>query len=350
MYRSSVYALVLASGCTLENNFADDLPVFGSSAPPPLAVARRTDRIVQVTIPQVDVLWMVDNSCSMSDEQSELTANFPFFMDYFLGSGLDYHVGVVSSDTISDRNGSKGKLVVESGLKYIEPSTPNPVELFIRMASLGTNGVFPERGLGATYLALEEKRDTENAGFYRDEAALHTIIISDEPDYTLASVITQPEYVDWYESLKPDVDKRTFSAIVHPNVGVRYRNTALAIGGIVWPLTAGDWPQVLELLGLQVAGLKREYFLSELPVLGTIEVSVEEATGTTLAFTEGVVDPVTGLFTDIDGDDLPDGDWSYNPERNSVNFREYVPTAGSTVELTYDRLAAAQGNDEIPSP
>ena len=52
-----------------------------------------TDVSTQVTTPEVDVLFVIDNSCSMNNEQSELTANFPSFMAYFLDSGLDYHIG-----------------------------------------------------------------------------------------------------------------------------------------------------------------------------------------------------------------------------------------------------------------
>ncbi|HEX4936291.1 MAG TPA: hypothetical protein VFV33_24085, partial [Gemmatimonadaceae bacterium] len=188
MARFEAAAACLAFGCGIESGFADDIPQWPDSIPPPVADVNRTDEIVQVSTPQVDILWMVDNSCSMSNEQSDLTENFPFFMDFFVGSGLDYHVGVTSSDIIrDDYSGSDGTLVVRRGVKYIETDTPDPIGLFTEMATLGTSGAFPEKGLGGTYLCLEEKRDTTNAGFYRNEAALHTIIISDEPDFTDAS-------------------------------------------------------------------------------------------------------------------------------------------------------------------
>src|SRR5688500_6214299 len=100
MYRSALLAAVLATGCTIENRFAEGPPEWPHSVAPPIPGVTQTDSIVQVTTPKVDILWMVDNSCSMYNEQADLTENFPYFMEFFLGSGLDYHVGVVSSDII----------------------------------------------------------------------------------------------------------------------------------------------------------------------------------------------------------------------------------------------------------
>ncbi|MEQ1569310.1 MAG: hypothetical protein ABMA64_26975 [Myxococcota bacterium] len=340
-WRSVLLGVALA-GCS-ETGLSVELPDPAASNPPPLRATSQTDNVVQVTTPRVDILWMIDNSCSMSNEQDDLTHNIPYFMNFFVGSGLDYHVGVTSSDTISSNySGSDGTLVVVAGAKYIDPETPNPVEVYVEMASLGIGGKFPERGLGATFLCLEEKRDTVNAGFYRDEAALHTIIISDEPDYTEASVITQPEYAEWYSSLKDDPEDRTFSAIIDPQRGSAYKNTAIEVGGIVWDLSDGDWPGVLEQLGLQAAGLSQEYFLSHLPTPGTIEVTVITPGGAELGFEEGFVDPNTGELTDQDGDGTPDGDWTYEQARNSITFVEFVPEAMSTVRLTYETLASVQ--------
>lgn len=327
MNRSVLVTVALVAGCGSEIGLMGEVQTFPNSGAPPLDETVRTDVITQVTQPKVDILWMVDNSCSMSNEQTDLTTNFPHFMDYFVGSGLDYHVGVTSSDIISsDYSGSDGTLVIKNGIKYIDPTTPDPVNQFTEMASLGIGGSYPERGIGAVYLALGQKRETANIGFYREDAALHTIIISDEPDYTLATTVTQPEFISWYDALKPEPDMRTFSAIIDPDRGEDYVAVANAIGGIVWDLTDGGWPQVLEELGLQASGFKREYFLSQLPVLGTIKVNVQMADGTVFEFLEGV-------------------DWNYDSARNSIVFIEYVPESLSKVKITYTMLAGA--NEEV---
>ena len=329
MKRSVIVTVALAaSGCGIENNLGRELPEWPVSQVPPIEEVHQTDAVLQVTTPMVDILWMVDNSCSMGNDQEDLIANFPHFIEFFAGSGLDYHIGVTSSDTISkDYRGSDGTLVVQNGVYYLEPDTPNLINMFQQMARLGIGGRYPERGLGGTYLALEEKRDTANIGFYRDDAAIHTIIISDEPDYTENHVITQPEYEDWYSGLKRDNDDRTFSAIIDQSRGDRYADTARHVGGIVWDLRSERWDEVLERLGLQAAGLKREYFLSRLPSPGTIEVAVFTPEGVELSFDE-------------------DDDWTYEEGRNSITFIEYVPEALSRVEITYKVLASETGEEE----
>ncbi len=327
MQTTRFLAVAMSSGCIIENGIGIDVPEWPAPAPIPVAEVTRTDVIVQTQTPQVDILWMVDNSCSMGDDQTRLTQNFPAFMDYFVGSGLDFHVGVTSSDIIqTSPNGADGKLVITRGLKYIDSDTPDPITIFQEMATLGIGGAFPEKGLGATYKCLEEKRDTVNAGFYRDPASLHTIIISDEPDYTQSSLITQPEYEQWYDSLKPSREERSFSGIIHPQGGAKYAQTIQFVGGIQESVLVSDWSTVLERLGIQAAGLKREYFLSGVPVPGTIEVRVNTGTAT-LSFDEVV-----------DGE----GDYTYDETRNSIVFVEYVPDALAQVEITYTMLSSLQ--------
>ena len=308
-------------------------------AAPPVEDVLQVDEIVQVTTPMVDILWTIDNSCSMAPEQEALRDNFPAFMAYFLDSGLDYHIGVTSTDIDTNCNGCGGKLVTAAGANFIDNETLDPMNVFGQMAVLGTGGWSNEKGLGATFKALESNRDTTNAGFYRDEAAIHTIVISDEPDGTQGSLITQPEFVTWYDGLKPDVDMRSFSSIVD-TVGTKYKNSSIAIGGIVWDITSDDWPQLLERLGVQAAGLKREYFLSQLPAPGTLTVEVHDAeSGATLDFVLAIVDPVTGL--------PGEGDYLYDPNRNSIVFLEYIPNPLSTIVLTYTLLASQQVQTEV---
>lgn len=332
--------LAVLPGCGNEVGFADGLPEYPPGRAAPVPDATHTDAIVQLTTPQVDILWMVDNSCSMADEQQELTENFPLFMNFFVGSGLDYNVGVTSSDLHGNYNGSKGKLREVSGARFIEPETANPVQVFQAMATMGTSGSAQEQGSGAVYSAIELNGSGYNEGFYRDEASLHTVIISDEPDGT--NQIDVGEFVNWYDQLKTNNDERTFSAIIDMNYGFRYENIALQIGGIVWDVQRDDWPLVLEELGLQAAGLKREYFLSHLPVEGTIAVRVLDPRGVEFAFEEGYLDDTTGQLTDQDGDGLPDGDWYYNSQRNSINFIEYIPEPLSTILIDYTLLASKQ--------
>lgn len=334
--RHALYPLLALAivACGIENDLGIEPPGYGVSNPPLIESPTKTDNIVQVTTPKVDVLWTIDNSCSMSEEQDALSENFPSFINYFIGSGLDFHVGVVSTD-IDDPN-QDGKLRTVAGVKYLDPETPSPTSVFTAMATMGTSGSGSEKGLGATYNALEIHRDTFNNGFYREDASMHTVVISDERDQTPGNLITQAEFVDWYDSLKDEADERSFSCIITmtgPNAGTAYKSTALTIGGIVWDITSPDWNDVLDQLGIQAAGLKREYFLSERPVVDSVVVRVLTPEGAEQAFDPAVLDSYGNLV---------DGDWLYDQSRNSITFVEFIPEALSTVQITYTLESSEQ--------
>ena len=86
--RCSILVVGLVA-CGSENEVVGGLPSWPESNPPDVEVPEWTDRIVQVTVPKVDVLWVVDDSSSMGDEQRALTEAFPLFAEYFVDSGLD---------------------------------------------------------------------------------------------------------------------------------------------------------------------------------------------------------------------------------------------------------------------
>ncbi|MBC7457098.1 MAG: hypothetical protein H7235_02385, partial [Bdellovibrionaceae bacterium] len=47
---------------------------------------------------KLDVLFVVDNSGSMSSSQSNLAANFPSFINYFKTKGYDFRLAVTTTD------------------------------------------------------------------------------------------------------------------------------------------------------------------------------------------------------------------------------------------------------------
>jgi hypothetical protein len=322
-------------GCQ-EYNISGEQDIYGEPNPKEIETPIVVDSISQVTTPEVDILYVVDNSCSMAVEQNALASNFPRFMDYFLGSGLDYHIGVVSTD-MNDPSHS-GKLREVAGVRYIDELTENPTAIFSTMAVLGTTGHYDEEGRAAAYTALELRGDGYNAGFMREDATLHVVVISDEPDASTNNPISLNEFIKYLKELKWDSEMVTFSSIVGPpggcgtafdgaEEGVGYLEITDEIGGIKHSICTEDWDQVLDELGMQAAGLKREYFLSQLPVPDSIEVRVVFE-GNTFQFDEG-------------------SDWTYNGSRNSITFEEYVPDPLAEIKINYELLSAAGGGDSL---
>lgn len=297
----------------------------------------RTDNIVQVTEPKVDVLWVIDDSCSMDAEQAKLADNFAAFMEFFVDSGLDYHIGVISTDTASPAK--RGRLQAVGAYRWIDTGTPDPVGVFRQMAILGTAGSVDENGRRAVDMALTDPLlSNYNAGFYREEASLHVIVISDENDHS-GSVPTRNEFISFLRGLKDDEDRVTFSSIVTPlggcstgfEPGTEYIAVTNALGGVTESICTEDWAPVLTELGLQAAGLRTTYYLSELPVPGTIQVTINDG---------------DFVWEGIDADDpaavcesATCWDWRYQGMPNAITFLHHVPSANAEVVISYEMLS-----------
>src|SRR5690606_32111696 len=102
-------------------------------------------------------------------------------------------------------------------------------------------------------------RNGHNAGFYREEASLAVVVISDEDDWSLMPI---GEFETWFSSLKPDPEMLSFSAIVGDEVGdygtcetaaqagVDYLYLTRAFGGVEWSICDEDWAPALDQLGM----------------------------------------------------------------------------------------------------
>jgi len=334
-----------ALGCRSDIGLYSDTESYPDSQPGELDDPTVTDRVVQVNTPQVDVLFVVDNSLSMQDEQDELGRAFPNFLEFFLGSGLDYHIGVTSTDMDTRGDPLQGSLASAAGVRWIDHTmgADQAHQTFVGLVSLGTGGSGDERGLAATYAALELKAETDNAGFLRAGAAIHTVAFSDEDDQSQTmdpELVSKPEFIDWYDGLAEVLEDRTFSSVVclpssggdcDPfDTGDRYMDVTRAIGGITWDIHADAYDELLEELGVQASGFKREYFLTQAPIPESLHVHVERAAGGQVTVIPMVQGP-EGV-----------GDYIYDGSRNAIAFHTFVPEPLDEVVITYTLLSSAQ--------
>lgn len=310
----------LVGGCSIENKLHQPQPhVYPDSNPPGFNTAVVTDNIVHALEPAHDILFTIDNSGSMITEQASLLAAIPAFLDYFIDSGLDYHLGVTTTDITS----SAGGLLQEvDGMQWVDLDTPDPSSVFQEMANVGTSGWSVECGLGATFLALGRENKEENWGFVRDDAALHTVIISDEADQTSTTLIEIGDFKEWYAALKPSEEYRTFNTIVNAT-GARYQEVLDYIGGETRNILEGINADVLLAVGENMF-IQDEYFLSQSPIVETIQVTLELNNGTVI---------------------VPD--WEYSdPKRNSIRIISAMPAG--IVSITYQVNTGEQ--DGITQP
>lgn len=163
----------------------------------------------------IDILFIIDDSASMEEEQNNLIASFPGFievLDNYLDPNdepIEYRVGVtttgVSREFTHDplslppmpgdiTNAEDGALVgqEECGLgehPWIEGDDPEAVDKFACAAEVGLLGPGTEMPLAAMELAIGENLEPggPNEGFYRklESSLLVIVFITDEDDCSL---------------------------------------------------------------------------------------------------------------------------------------------------------------------
>ena len=165
---------------------------------------------------RMDLVFVIDDSGSMSQEQDNLTANFPDFISvidsYVTDSGapLDYRIAVTTSGrdvtyTIdppeiclpglgctdppalppTTERGKNGNFVEKCGMskRWIERADGDVSDTFSCAAKVGTGGPSIEMPLYTAELALTERMsDGANQGFLREDALLAMVVLSDEDD------------------------------------------------------------------------------------------------------------------------------------------------------------------------
>jgi hypothetical protein len=153
----------------------------------------------------MDIVFVVDDSGSMKEEQDNLAANFPEFVkvldQYKVRSGeqLDYRLAVTTTGrdlqyTIAgvfpaNEKGDNGAFRQKCGMtrRWIERTDANVATTFKCAAAVGTGGPSIEMPLYALKLAFDDRvRDGTNAGFLRDDALLAVVILTDEDDCSRA--------------------------------------------------------------------------------------------------------------------------------------------------------------------
>jgi hypothetical protein len=155
---------------------------------------------------KVDLLFVIDNSGSMADEQINLVSSFPALIDGMrteLADTMGYNVGVISSDTyvgdisclplqdgtlitqtsgVDSSNGVCGPFA--SGKRFMTEADDLETK-FACAAQIGTSGDGNERPMAALSAALSPGLTGPgmcNEGFLRDDALLVVVLITDEED------------------------------------------------------------------------------------------------------------------------------------------------------------------------
>jgi hypothetical protein len=339
-------------GCNGEYSTIGDPPAPVLSQPPDEQRVSRNDRYVQSGQPRVDVLFVVDTSGSMIDDQATLAHNLPELFNQLLQSGTDFHVGVTTADMYNDGPGTRGRLHQVGEHRFVDNGTPEPLATFTGMTTFA-QGDSSELGRTPAFTLLELKRNhPKNRGFYRDDADLHVIFVTDDFDESDQDHLSTADFLTWLDNLKqPPLDALVHAIIDPPGYfdacnasensrdGDDYAYYAEATGGLQQCICEPDWGPFMTEVGILAGGLKREFFLTDLPLLDPWTLEVEVIT---------TVDdvPSTRAFATCHANDPPDTpecEVMYQPGRNSITFLDYVPPPFAEVNISYALASAGAG-------
>ena len=294
--------------------------------------ATQADEFSQLGTPKVDILFVIDHSGSMGQEQAAISSNFQAFIQFAQAQAIDYQLGV----TTTDLDDEGGRLCPENGPpqnRVVTPNTsPDPETVFadnVTCRSLSGGGAQDESGFEAAFLALSPPVVFgHNAGFLRRDAVLSLIFVSDEPEQ---STPTLDFYLNFFLSIKGFRNTNLFSAsaITGPenrscsgpggsaSAAPRYVEMANRTGGVWQEICTSDWSRTLEELSTTAFGFKSRFFLTNQPVIPTIEIVVD-----------GVSVPATGQGGTVN--------WTYDFATNSINFSPFAtPEPGAEIQVQY---------------
>lgn len=278
-----------------------------------------TDTFQQSNVLETDILFVVDNSCSMGTWQQHVADNFDAFINVFQNSGVDYRIAVITTDD-PDFAGP-----------YIDNSSADPVsELNNQVSQLGTYGSGYELGLEMAMLSVGPGGDASpGAGFERHAAKMALIFVSDEPDgsmfnYGYGPTYLNPlDYVPHYEAVKVTQDRIVAHAIggdypsgcglngAYAMGGKGYYEVVADMGGTFLSICDVDWGIKMETIAKDSI-IKSGFELSDIAIANTIEVTV---------------------------DSTPSANWVYDSVNNTVVFNGgHIPAIGSVIEITYNIL------------
>ena len=250
--------------------------------------------------PPVDILFAIDQSCSMDTISSQISGELASFIDQIGTATADWQIGVANVEDGCFNGG------------ILTPTTPDYASLFAAAAVEGDDpgglATLSEKLLQLTDVALSKTGPGEcNAGFLRPDARLHVILVSDEPN---RSPLSWNAYLGNYQSLLADPDLLTVSAIIDQSNcslgGEGYPEIVYATSGMVLDL-CGSWAPQIGQLGATTVQYLDSLQLAEPAAEETLQIRVDGQVDTT---------------------------WTYDEATNALSFSPPLGE-GSTVEVDY---------------
>jgi len=244
----------------------------------------------------VDILWVIDRSGSMNNNDAELLAGIEAMISALPPTG--WRLNMVSATPANGANDAFFPLVPGDDI----------ADALALWGSV-SNGQW-EQGFQTAFEYVEN--NSYASSWMRDDAALLVVFVSDEEEQS--PVLNVSQFISWYQYLRPSVFMASIvhipnSPLCNPgliNIGDKYIEATNYFNGVVVDICSQDWSTGVHDASAQVLPY-HEWELTHLPVEDTLIVFV---------------------------DFMESADWTYDPLTNTIEFT-VLPPEGALVEIGY---------------
>lgn len=270
---------------------------------------------------KVDILFIVDNSGSMAYEQRSMATRIGRFIQNL--EGLDWQIGVTTTDPRATAFGGDGKLVPIKGYgnNFLLNSLMDKelAQTYLgNTLQMSTNGYHLEQGIFATYRNIERAVAASQSAegmLIRPGAAFAAVVISDEDESANTLKNDPQKLVDLVGSSFAGQKNFSYHSIVSKpgdqaclqgegaTIGHRYAEMSRLTGGILGSVCETDYGSQLSGIGNSVRQSQNSLTLGCEPI-GQIEVIKDG-----MAYSETYIrEGIRLRFSSV----LPAGDYTVN--------------------------------------
>lgn len=247
----------------------------------------------------VDILWVIDTSCSMGDNQERLLGGIEEMMLNL--PEADWRLNMISA--------SPDVVAGEQQFPLVPGDTIKDAEYMYEHMAVGSW----EQGFSSVeeYILYNSYAQT----WLRWDAALLVVFVSDEEEQSGGTV---GDFVYWLDFVRSTVyvssivnltPSESLCSISDVYTGQRYQDATNAFNGVITDICFDDWTEGVRDASVQIDPIS-EWSLTHVPIKESIVV-----------FMDGV----------------PFMDWQYHSNRNEITF-DVIPDGGSLVEIGYRYL------------
>ncbi|MCB1192482.1 MAG: VWA domain-containing protein [Leptospiraceae bacterium] len=296
----------------------------------------KNDSFIAKGNPKVDIVWVIDNSGSMKEEQGAVIANAGAFFTQLSNKNLDFRLAAITTDNHA--------IVKTTNPKRTGWTTASDGSTaFVNNVNAGLKGSGKESGIW-----FAEKSITSGTVVPRSGASLVFVMLSDEGDQYECYKNNKSDNGTATPCGAADFDNKNFkdnnykvyaiiglnsagqpakcsgsgtSAGTKNNEWPGYYNLSQATGGMAGTICSNDYSQLLNSIVSQAAAAASSYVLTYIPMSSTMVVKKN-----------GVTVPK----------DSSNG-WMYNASNNSIVFSGTAfPAVNDVVVVAYEYSPSAQ--------